>query len=69
MSKIVINNVTYRNLEEQVQYLTDRIGDATDVVKVVKGILQTYPTSTTGYVLGDTVAVGTGYPYSYWVLT
>lgn len=65
---VIINNKTYRNLEEQVAYLSDMIADATDVVKEVVGVMSTPPTTTTGYKIGDTVAVGTASPYSYYTL-
>lgn len=64
-----INGRVKANLQETVDYLTKRINDATDVVKNVKAIQATIPTGTEGYQIGDTVAVGTAYPYSYWVLT
>lgn len=65
---VIINNKTYRNLEEQVGYLSDMIADATDVVKEVVAVMTTPPTTTTGYKVGDTVAVGTASPYSYYTL-
>lgn len=65
---VIINNKTYRNLEEQVAYLSDMIADATDVVKEVVAVMTTPPTTTTGYKVGDTVAVGTASPYSYYTL-
>lgn len=65
---IIVNNKTYRNLEEQVAYLSDMIAEATDVVKEVVAVMSTPPTTTTGYKVGDTVAVGTASPYSYYTL-
>ena len=65
---VIINNKTYRNLEEQVAYLSDMIGKATDVVKEVVAVQTTVPTNTTGYHIGDTIAVGTNSPYEYYTL-
>ena len=65
---IIVNNKTYRNLEEQVGYLSDMIAEATDVVKEVVAVMNTPPTTTTGYKVGDTIAVGTASPYSYYTL-
>ena len=63
--------MTFRNLQEQVYYLSDLIGDATDIVKNVSGkvsaasALPDYKSQ----VLGTTYAVGTNAPYSYYVAT
>ena len=65
---VIINNKTYRNLEEQVGYLSDMISEATDVVKEVVAVQTTVPTSTNGYHVGDTIAVGTNTPYDYYTL-
>ena len=65
---IIVNNKTYRNLEEQVAYLSNIIEQSTDVVKEVVAVMTTTPTTTTGYKVGDTVAVGTASPYSYYTL-
>ena len=65
---VIINNKTYRNLEEQVGYLSEMITKATDVVKEVVAVQTTAPTSTTGYHIGDTIAVGTNSPYDYYTL-
>ena len=65
---VIINNKTYRNLEEQVGYLSEMISKATDVVKEVVAVQTTVPTSTNGYHVGDTIAVGTNAPYDYYTL-
>lgn len=68
---ITYNGMTFRNLQEQVYYLSDLIGDATDIVKNVIGkvnaanALPDYKSQ----VLGTTYAVGTNAPYSYYVAT
>lgn len=68
---ITYNGMTFRNLQEQVYYLSDLIGDATDIVKNVSGkvnaasALPDYKSQ----VLGTTYAVGTNAPYSYYVAT
>lgn len=68
---ITYNGMTFRNLQEQVYYLSDLIGDATDIVKNVSGkvnaanALPDYKSQ----VLGTTYAVGTNSPYSYYVST
>ena len=68
---ITYNGMTFRNLQEQVYYLSDLIGDATDIVKNVTGkvsaasALPDYKSQ----VLGTTYAVGTNSPYSYYVAT
>ena len=68
---ITYNGMTFRNLQEQVYYLSDLIGDATDIVKNVTGkvnaanALPDYKSQ----VLGTTYAVGINAPYSYYVAT
>lgn len=68
---ITYNGMTFRNLQEQVYYLSDLIGDATDIVKNVTGkvnaasALPDYKSQ----VLGTTYAVGNNAPYSYYVAT
>ena len=68
---ITYNGMTFRNLQEQVYYLSDLIGDATDIVKNVSGkvsaasALPDYKSQ----VLGTTYAVGINAPYSYYVST
>ena len=68
---ITYNGITFRNLQEQVYYLSDLIGDATDIVKNVTGkvnaasALPDYKSQ----VLGTTYAVGINAPYSYYVAT
>lgn len=67
---INFNGMTFRNLQEQVYYLTALIGDATDIVKNIQGFVPTasdlpdYKSLT----LGTTYAVGTTKPYSYYVV-
>lgn len=68
---ITINGKTFRNLQEQVYYLTNRIGDATDIVKNVVGTV-TSPSALPAYTsvnYGTTYAVGTSSPYNYYVST
>ena len=68
---ITVNGKTQRNLQEQVYYLTELIGQSTDIVKNVTGkvdaasALPDYKSQ----VLGTTYAVGTNAPYSYYVST
>lgn len=68
---ITYNGMTFRNLQEQVYYLSDLIGNATDIVKNVSGkvsgasALPDYKSQ----VLGTTYAVGINSPYSYYVAT
>lgn len=68
---VIINNKTYRPLTEQVEYLTDIIKQATDVVKKVVAIQPNAPTEAqlADYEIGDTIAVGTAKPYEYYVKT
>ena len=68
---ITYNGMTFRNLQEQVYYLSDLIGDATDIVKNVTGKVRA-ASALPGYksqVLGTTYAVGANAPYSYYVAT
>lgn len=68
---ITYNGVTFRNLQEQVYYLSDLIGDATDIVKNVTGKV-TSASALPDYksqVLGTTYAVGINAPYTYYVAT
>ena len=68
---ITINGKTFRNLQEQVYYLSNRIGDATDIVKNVVGTV-TSPSALPGYTsvnYGTTYAVGAASPYNYYVST
>ena len=66
-----VNGKTFRNLQEQVYYLTNIIGDATDIVKNVKGTVTT-PSALPAYTsvnYGTTYAVGAASPYNYYVST
>lgn len=68
---ITINGKTFRNLQEQVYYLSNLIGDATDVVKNVVGTV-TSPSALPAYTsvnYGTTYAVGASSPYNYYVST
>ena len=68
---ITYNGMTFRNLQEQVYYLSDLIGDATDIVKNVTGKVNAanaLPDYKSQF-LGTTYAVGTNAPYSYYVAT
>lgn len=66
---IIVGNKTYRNLQEQVKYLSERIGDATDVVKKIVGKVASTDNlpAATSVSIGDTYAVGASSPYSYYV--
>ena len=68
---ITYNGMTFRNLQEQVYYLSDLIGDATDIVKNVTGKISAASAlpDYKSQVLGTTYAVGTNAPYSYYVAT
>lgn len=67
----VINDMPMGNLQEQVYYLTELIGQSTDIVKNISGkvsaesALPDYKSQ----VLGTTYAVGTNAPYDYYVAT
>ena len=67
----IINDMPMGNLQEQVYYLTELIGQSTDIVKNISGkvsaasALPDYKSQ----VLGTTYAVGTNAPYSYYVAT
>ena len=68
---IIVNGKTFRNLQEQVYYLTNIIGDATDIVKNVVGTV-TSPSALPAYTsvnYGTTYAVGASSPYNYYVST
>ena len=68
---IIVNGKTFRNLQEQVYYLTNIIGDATDIVKTVVGAV-TSPSALPAYTsvnYGTTYAVGAASPYNYYVST
>ena len=68
---VIVNGKTFRNLQEQVYYLTNIIGDATDIVKNVVGTV-TSPSALPAYTsvnYGTTYAVGAASPYNYYVST
>ena len=68
---VIVNGKTFRNLQEQVYYLTNIIGDATDIVKNVVGAV-TSPSALPAYTsvnYGTTYAVGDASPYNYYVST
>ena len=68
---VIVNGKTFRNLQEQVYYLTNIIGDATDIVKNVVGAV-TSPSALPAYTsvnYGTTYAVGAASPYNYYVST
>ena len=68
---VIVNGKTFRNLQEQVYYLTNIIGDATDIVKNVVGAV-TSPSALPAYTsvnYGTTYAVGASNPYNYYVST
>ena len=68
---VIVNGKTFRNLQEQVYYLTNIIGDATDIVKNVKGAVPS-PSALPAYTsvnYGTTYAVGASSPYNYYVAT
>ena len=68
---VIVNGKTFRNLQEQVYYLTNIIGDATDIVKNVVGAVAS-PSALPAYAsvnYGTTYAVGAASPYNYYVST
>ena len=67
----IINDMPMGNLQEQVYYLTELIGQSTDIVKNVVGKVSTESAlpDYKSQVLGTTYAVGTNAPYSYYVAT
>lgn len=66
---IEINNKRFRNLQEQVAWLTLMINRSTDIVKNIAGtaavVADLAPAST--YTNGTTFAIGTQAPYDYYV--
>lgn len=66
---ITIEDKTYRNLEEQVQYLTEMIMKATDVVKNITGKVADAASlpDPTIFSPGTTFAVGSSAPFEYYV--
>ena len=67
----IINDMPMGNLQEQVYYLTELIGQSTDIVKNVAGKVSTESAlpDYKSQVLGTTYAVGTNAPYVYYVAT
>lgn len=68
---VIVNGKTFRNLQEQVYYLTNIIGDATDIVKNVVGAVAS-PSALPAHTsvnYGTTYAVGAASPYNYYVST
>ena len=67
----ILNDMPMGNLQEQVYYLTELIGQSTDIVKNIYGKVSTesalpdYKSQT----LGTTYAVGNNAPYVYYVAT
>ena len=67
----IINDLPFGNLQEQVYYLTELIGQSTDIVKNISGKVSTenalpdYKSQT----LGTTYAVGNNAPFVYYVAT
>ena len=66
---IRIDNKVYRNLQQQVKYLTDLANQGVDVVKNVKGIVANASQlpDVASVEIGTTYAVGTSKPYEYYV--
>ena len=67
----IINDMPMGNLQEQVYYLTELIGQSTDIVKNITGKVSTESAlpDYKSQVLGTTYAVGTNAPYVYYVAT
>ena len=67
----IINDIPMGNVQQQLYYLTELIGQSTDIVKNISGKVSTesalpdYKSLT----LGTTYAVGTNAPYVYYVAT
>lgn len=66
---IRIDNKVYRNLQQQVKYLTDLANQGVDVVKNVSGIVANASQlpDVASVEIGTTYAVGTSKPYEYYV--
>ena len=66
---IIIDNKVYRNLQQQVGYLTELANQGVDVVKNVKGIVANANQlpDVASVEIGTTYAVGTSKPYEYYV--
>ena len=67
----LINDMPMGNLQEQVYYLTELIGQSTDIVKNISGKVSTASAlpDYKSQVLGTTYAVGDNAPYVYYVAT
>ena len=67
----IINDMPMGNLQEQVYYLTELIGQSTDIVKNISGKVSTESAlpDYKSQVLGTTYAVGVNAPYVYYVAT
>ena len=67
----IINDIPFGNLQEQVYYLTELIGQSTDIVKNISGKVSTESAlpDYKSQVLGTTYAVGNNAPYVYYVAT
>ena len=67
----IINDIPFGNLQEQVYYLTELIGQSTDIVKNISGKVSTENAlpDYKSQVLGTTYAVGNNAPYVYYVAT
>lgn len=66
---IRIDNKVFRNLQQQVDYLTDLANQGVDVVKNVKGIVANASQlpNVASVAIGTAYAVGTSKPYEYYV--
>lgn len=66
---IRIDNKVYRNLQQQVKFLTELANQGVDVVKNVKGIVANASQlpDVASVEIGTTYAVGTSKPYEYYV--
>lgn len=67
----IVNEMPMGNLQEQVYYLTELIGQSTDIVKNISGKVSTESAlpDYKSQVLGTTYAVGNNAPYVYYVAT
>ena len=67
----IVNEMPFGNLQEQVYYLTELIGQSTDIVKNISGKVSTENAlpDYKSQVLGTTYAVGNNAPYVYYVAT
>ena len=67
----IINDIPMGNLQQQVYYLTELIGQSTDIVKNISGKVSTENAlpDYKSQVLGTTYAVGNNAPYVYYVAT